>query len=56
MTLPDSVTNIGDMFVSVSFCGDFNVNGGQNVFRCVEGGFKPTQCFNDWLFERVDGK
>ena len=94
VTLPASVKTIGDFAFLFSFCGDFNVNGGRNVFWCVEGGvlvvkknpdavgddfsiasvrcwrdveknirgvkvehgIKPTKCFSDWLFERVDGK
>ncbi len=38
VTLPDSVKTIGDMAFPFSFCGDFNVNGGKNVFWCVEDG------------------
>ncbi len=38
VTLPASVKTIGDMFASVSFCGDRFVNGGRNVFWCLEDG------------------
>lgn len=38
VTLPASVKTIGDMFSSLSFCGDRSVNGGRNVFWCLEDG------------------
>lgn len=38
VTLPASVKTIGDMFASVAFCGDKSVNGGKNVFWCLEDG------------------
>ena len=34
--IPDSVTTISDLAFTVSFCGNSAVNGGKNVFWCLE--------------------
>ena len=36
--IPDSVTTIGDLAFTVSFCGNSAVNDGKNVFWCLEDG------------------
>ena len=38
LELPASVTNIGDFAFNCSFCGNIKVNGGKNVFWCLEDG------------------
>ena len=53
LELPASVTNIGDMAFPFSFCGNSEVNGGKNVFWCLEDGiltFKknPAATGNDF--------